>query len=82
MEMTTGLVTFSIQRNLQAKKITCYHDDSISKDGRRVDYGGFPNLFHFNKEKKRFVYAEMSTPGYSDNGSDSDSLNAGTCEDF
>ena len=62
--------------------ITCFHTAQISKSGERVDYGGLPELFFYDKEAKRFLYANLSNNGYAGNGEDTDNLYAGKCESF
>lgn len=62
--------------------ITCFHTAKLSDSGNRVDYGGMPEVFFYNRELKRFIFANLSTSGYGSNDTDTDVLFAGKCETF
>ena len=63
--------------------ISCFHTAQISESGNRVDYGGLPELFHYNKQTQKFVYADVSTAGFAgEDAVDTDTLSAGRCERF
>ena len=86
-EVTIGKSIFdcrpSYDANFDANKITCFHDAEISNNGgHRVDYGGLPLLFFYNRGTNRFTYFAGSTEAYASNGPDSDNLYAGRCESF
>ena len=72
----------SFDSNFDPHRITCFHDAAISEEGNRIDYGGLPQLFFYNSETNRFIYVNVSTHGYTNNGPDTESMSAGICEDF
>ena len=59
-----------------------------------IQYSHKPNLIHcvhswgtyqtfmYNKIKKRFLFSNISSGGYVDNGTDTEVLYAGTCQNF
>ena len=47
-----------------------------------IDYRFPYQPFLYEKAKKRFVFSQNSSGGYIDNGADTDSMYAGTCQNF
>jgi len=49
-----------------------------------VCYNGENNgkVFQFNKKNLRFLHADIATTGYLENGSDTNTIEGGTCQKF
>ena len=72
----------SYSASFQSHQITCFHTANLNKSGDRVDYGGLPKLFYYDKKTQRFLFVDGKTTGSAENGGDSDNLYAGKCESF
>jgi len=62
--------------------VTCFMtaEYTSANDKTVVEFGGPPEFFFFNRDTLRYVFANVSTGGFADNGDDSDNLSAGKCE--
>ena len=71
----------SFDMNFRPHERTCFHAGQIH-NGSRVSYGGLPLVFFYNQTTKRYIYFQASVEGYAGKSSDTDSMDAGICEDF
>ena len=72
----------SISNSRMPHLVTCFHTAWIREDGKRLELGGLPKLFYYDRKTQRFLFADLRTTGYSENGPDTENLYAGKCETF